>query len=91
MNLEEDRVVTRLYAAECLGRLARTGELLRRLRELRSFVTVATLAGEPAWEELAARLDRGEVAEGLLDHVRACLGILWGGPGLPARLGRRLA
>jgi hypothetical protein len=85
MNLEEDRVFTRLYAAECLGRLSRTDELLRRLRELRSFVTVATLAGVPAWEELASCLDRGDVEKGLVDHVRACLGVLSGGLDLPAR------
>jgi tetratricopeptide (TPR) repeat protein len=83
MNLEEDRVVTRLYAAECLGRLSRTGELFRRLRELRPFVTVATLAGAPAWEELASCLDRGDVA--VIDHVRACLGVLSAGLGPPAR------
>lgn len=91
LNLEEDRVVTRLYAAECLGRLSRTDELLRRLRELRSFVTVATLAGAPAWEELASCLDRGDVEVGLVDRVRACLGVLSGGLGLPARHERRRA
>lgn len=91
LNLEEDRVVTRLYAAECLGRLSRTDELLRRLKELRPFVTVQTLAGTPAWQELASCLDRGDVEEGLVDHVRACLGVLSGGLGLPARLERRRA
>jgi len=91
MNLEEDRVFTRLYAAECLGRLSRTDELVRRLRELRSFVTVATLAGTPVWEELASCLDRGDVEKGLVDHVRACLGVLSGGLGLPARHERRRA
>jgi tetratricopeptide (TPR) repeat protein len=91
MDLEEDRVFTRLYAAECLGRLSRSDELLSRLRELRSFVTVETLAGVPAWEELASRIDRGDVEEGLLDHVRACLGVLSGGHRLPARHERRRA
>jgi len=91
MNLEEDRVFARLYAAECLGRLSRTDELLRRLRELRSFVTVETLAGVPAWEELASRLDRGAVEEGLLDRVRACLGALSGGFHVFARSERRRA
>ncbi len=91
MNLEEDRVFTRLYAAECLGRLSRTHELLRRLEELRSFVTVETLAGVPAWEELASCLDRGDIEKGLLDRVRACLGVLSGGLGLPARHERRRA
>jgi tetratricopeptide (TPR) repeat protein len=91
LNLEEDRVVTRLYAAECLGRLSRTDELLRRLRELRSLVTVETLAGAPAWEELASCLDRGDVEVGLVDHVRECLGALSGGLGLPARHERRRA
>ena len=83
MNLEEDRVVTRLYAAECLGRLSRTDELLRRLRELRPFVTVATLAGAPAWEALASCLDRGDAE--VIDHVRACLGLLSADLGLPVR------
>jgi tetratricopeptide (TPR) repeat protein len=91
MNLEEDRVWVRLYAAECLGRLSRTDELLRRLRDLRSFVTVETLAGVPAWEELASRLDRSDVEEGLLDRVQACLGVLSGGLDLPARHERRRA
>ncbi|MFI5120587.1 MAG: tetratricopeptide repeat protein [Thermoanaerobaculia bacterium] len=79
MNLEEDRVWARLYAAECVGRLSRTDEMVTRLKELRSFVTVATLAGVPAWDELAARLDRGDVQDGLLDGVQACLGALSGG------------
>ena len=83
MNLEEDRVVTRLYAAECLGRLSRTDELLRRLRELRPFVTVATLAGAPAWEALASCLDRGDAE--VIDHVRACLGLLSADLALPVR------
>lgn len=91
MNLEEDRVFARLYAAECLGRLKRTDELLKRLRELRSFVTVETLAGVPAWEELASRLDRGDVEEGLLDRVQECLGALSGGLYLSARHERRRA
>jgi len=91
MNLEEDRVWARLYAAECLGRLSRMGELLGRLKELRSFVTVATLAGAPAWEELASRLDRGDVEEGLLGRVQACLEVLSGGLALPARPERRRA
>ncbi len=90
-QLEEDRVYARLYAAECLGRLSRTDELVARLRELRSFVTVATLAGVPAWEELATRLDRGDVEDGLLDRVQACLGALSGGFRLPARAERRTA
>ncbi|HEX7614952.1 MAG TPA: hypothetical protein VF554_06685 [Thermoanaerobaculia bacterium] len=91
MNLEEDRVWARLYAAECLGRLSRMDELLRRLRELRSFVTVETLGGAPAWEELASCLDRGDLEVGLVDHVRACLGVLSGGLGPSARHERRRA
>ncbi len=90
-NLEEDKVVTRLYAAECLGRLSRPDDLLRRLRELRAFVTVETLAGTPVWEELASRLDRGDAEKGFVDCVRACLGVLSGGFGLPARHERRRA
>jgi tetratricopeptide (TPR) repeat protein len=91
LNLEEDRVVTRLYAAECLGRLSRTGELLGRLRDLRSLVTVETLGGVPVWEELASRLDHGDVEKGLVDRVRACLGALSGSLDLPARIERRRA
>jgi hypothetical protein len=90
-QLEEDRVFVRLYAAECLGRLSRTDELVARLQELRSFVTVATLAGVPAWEELASRLDRADIDHGLLEQVQACLGALSSGFSFPARLERRRA
>jgi len=91
MNLEEDKVWARLYAAECLGRLSRMDELLGRLKELRSFVTVATLGGAPAWEDLASRLDQGDVEEGLLGRVQACLEVLSGGLALPACPERRRA
>lgn len=90
-QLEEDRVFARLHAAECLGRMSRVDEMVTRLQELRSFVTVATLAGVPAWDELAARLDRGDVRDGLLDRVQACLGALSGGCHVSARLERRRA
>jgi tetratricopeptide (TPR) repeat protein len=90
-RLEEDGVFARLHAAECLGRMSRIDEMVARLRKLRSFVTVATLAGVPAWDELAARLDRGDVRDGLLDRVQACLGALSGGCHVSARLERRRA
>jgi tetratricopeptide (TPR) repeat protein len=90
-QLEEDRVLARLYAAECLGRLSRIDEMVVRLKNLRSFVTVATLAGVPAWDELAARLDRGDVRDGLLDRVQACLDALSGGFHVSARSERRRA
>jgi hypothetical protein len=90
-QLEEDRVLARLYAAECLGRLSRIDEMVARLEELRSFVTVATLAGVPAWDELAARLDRDDGRDGLLDRVRACLGALSGGLHVSDRPLRRRA
>ncbi len=90
-QLEEDRVFARLYAAECVGRLSRTDELVARLKELRSFVTVATLGGVPAWEELASRLDRGDVEDDLLGRVQACLGALSGGFHVSARAERRRA
>jgi ATP/maltotriose-dependent transcriptional regulator MalT len=90
-QLEEDRVCARLYAAECLGRMSRIDEMVARLRELRTFVTVASLAGVPAWDELAARLDRGDIRDGLLDRVQACLGALSGGFHVSARPERRRA
>ena len=90
-QLEEDRVLARLYAAECLGRLSRTDEMVARLKELRSLVTVTTLAGVPAWNELASRLDRGDVRDGLLDRVQACLGAVSGGFQVSARPERRRA
>ena len=90
-QLEEDRVLARLYAAECCGRMSRIDEMVARLRELRSFVTVATLAGVPAWNELAARLDRGDAEDGLLDRVQACLGALSAGLHVSARPERRRA
>jgi tetratricopeptide (TPR) repeat protein len=90
-QLEEDRVLARLYAAECLGRLSRTDEMVARLKELRSLVTVTTLAGVPAWSELASRLDRGDVRDGLLDRVQACLGAVSGGFQVSARPERRRA
>jgi ATP/maltotriose-dependent transcriptional regulator MalT len=89
-QLEEDRVFARLHAAECLGRLSRIDEMVARLEELRSFVTITTLAGVPAWDELAARLDRG-VQDGLLGQVQACLGALSGGFNVSARPERRRA
>lgn len=90
-QLEEDSVFARLHAAECLGRMSRNDEMVSRLRELRSFVTVATLAGVPAWAELAAHLDRGDIEDGLLDRVQACLGALSGGIHVSARSQRRRA
>ncbi len=90
-QLEEDQVFARLHAAECLGRMSRTDEMVTRLKELRSFVTVATLAGVPAWDELAARLDRGDVRDTLLERVQACLGALSGGFHISARPERRRA
>ena len=90
-RLEEDRVLARMYAAECLGRMSRIDEMVARLRELRPFVTVATLAGVPAWNELAARLDRGDTEDGLLDRVQACLGALSAGLLVSARPERRRA
>lgn len=90
-RLEEDQVLARLYAAECLGRMSRIDEMVARLKNLRSFVTVATLAGVPAWNELTARLNRSDVQDGLLDGVQACLGVLSGGFHVFARPERRRA
>jgi tetratricopeptide (TPR) repeat protein len=91
MQLEEDQVYTRLYAAECLGRLSRPEEVVRRLRDLRSLVTVQTLAGTPVWSDLASRLDRGDVTEGLLSSVQSCLEFLSGEARIPAEGRRRRA
>jgi TRAP-type mannitol/chloroaromatic compound transport system permease large subunit len=71
--------------------MSRIDEMVARLKELQSFVTVATLAGVPAWAELAAHLDRGDVKDGLLDRVQACLGALSGGFHVSARPERRRA
>ncbi len=90
-QLEEDRVFVRLHAAECLGRMSRFDEMVARLEELRSFATVAPLAGVPAWAELAARLDRGDIEDGLLERVQACLRALSGGFHVSARPERRRA
>ncbi len=89
LGLEEDAVVTRLGAAECLGRLGRTDEMLKMLREVGRLVAVTNLAGSPAWAELAARLDPGDVEVGLVSSVREHLEAARDGFVLTFRAARR--
>ena len=89
LGLEEDQIVTRLGAAECLGRLGRTGEMMDALREIGRLVAVTDLAGNPAWGELAARLDPGDVDVGLVSQVREHLGAARDGFVLPFRAAKR--
>ena len=89
LGLEEDAVVTRLAAAECLGRLGRTREMMDALREIGRLVAVTDLAGNPAWTELAARLDPGDVDVGLVSEVRRHLEAASDGFVLPFRAARR--
>ena len=89
LGLEEDQIVTRLGAAECLGRLGRGDEMLDALREVGRLVAVTDLAGNPAWSELAARLDPGDVGVGLVSEVREHLDAARSGFALPFRAARR--
>lgn len=89
LGLEEDKVVTRIATAECLGRLGRTGEMLDALREIGRLVAVTDLSGNPAWSELAARLDPGDVDVGFVSEVRAHLDAARDGFALPFRAARR--
>jgi tetratricopeptide (TPR) repeat protein len=89
LGLEEDQVVTRLAAAECLGRLGRGDDMLDALREVGRLVAVTDLAGSPAWGELAARLDPGDVDVGLVSEVRRHLEAARDGFVLPFRAARR--
>lgn len=89
LGLEEDAVVTRLAAAECLGRLGRAPAMMDALREIGRLVAVTDLGGNPAWTELAARLDPGDVDVGLVSEVRAHLEAMCDGFVLPFRAARR--
>jgi hypothetical protein len=89
LGLEEDRVVTRLAAAECLGRLGRADEMMGALRAIGRLVAVTDLAGNPAWNEIAARLDPGDVDVGLVSRVREHLEAARDGFVLPFRAARR--
>ncbi|MEO8053880.1 MAG: hypothetical protein ABI768_01920 [Acidobacteriota bacterium] len=89
LGLEEDAVVTRLAAAECLGRLGRAREMMEALRQIGRLVAVTDLAGNPAWTDLAARLDPGDVDVGLVSEVRRHLEAASDGFVLPFRAARR--
>jgi tetratricopeptide (TPR) repeat protein len=89
LGLEEDQIVTRLAGAECLGRLGRLDEMIDALREIGRRVAVTDLAGNPAWIELASRLDPGDVDVGLVSEVRRHLEASLGGFILPFRAARR--
>ena len=88
-GLVEDQVVNRLGAAECLGRLGRTGEMVAALREIGRLVDVTDLRGGPAWSELASRLDPGDVDVGLVAEVRRHLEAALDGYVLPFRAAKR--
>ncbi|HEY3350544.1 MAG TPA: hypothetical protein VGM13_12275 [Thermoanaerobaculia bacterium] len=89
LGLDEDRIVTRLAAAECLGRLGRTVEMIAGLREIGRLVDVTDLRGNPAWCELASRLDPGDVNSGLVAEVRRHLEDALDGYVLPFRAAKR--
>jgi tetratricopeptide (TPR) repeat protein len=89
LGLEEDQVVTRLGAAECLGRLGRTDDMMDALRDVGRLVAVTDLAGNPAWATLAARLDPGDVDVGLVSEVRVHLEAARDGFVLPFRAAKR--
>ena len=59
------------------------------LREIGRLVAVTDLAGNPAWTELAARLDPGDVDVGLVSEVREHLEAARDGFVLPFRAARR--
>jgi tetratricopeptide (TPR) repeat protein len=89
LGLEEDQIVTRLAAAECLGRLGRADEMVAALRNIGRRVAVTDLTGNPAWSELAARLDPGDVDVGLVAEVRRHLEATLDGYVLPFRAAKR--
>ena len=59
------------------------------LRESRRLVAVTDLAGNPAWGELAARLDPGDVDVGLVSQVREHIEAVRDGFVLPFRASKR--
>ena len=89
LGLDEDRIVTRLAAAECLGRLGRTDDMIAGLREIGRLVDVTDLRGNPAWSEIASRLDPGDVDAGLVAEVRRHLEAALDGYVLPFRAAKR--
>jgi len=89
LGLEEDQVLTRLAAAECLGRLGRTDEMIAALRAIGRLVAVTDLRGSPAWSELASRLDPGDVDVGLVSEVRRHVEGELDGFALPFRAAKR--
>lgn len=88
-GLEEDQIFERLCAAECLGRLGRRSEMLSTLRDLGRRVAVTDLSGNPAWAELATRIDPGDVDLGLVSRVREHLSAAREGFVLPFLTARR--
>ncbi|MEO6325219.1 MAG: tetratricopeptide repeat protein, partial [Thermoanaerobaculia bacterium] len=71
-GLEEQALFSTLYQAECEARLGRSEQLRRTVAALRSRVQ-PTPFQEPAFAELFACLDRGDLEAGLIEHVREAL------------------
>jgi tetratricopeptide (TPR) repeat protein len=66
----EDSLYTRLWVAECLGRLGQDRELAEAIESLRRKHSLSPFDGAEALEELFTCFDRGELDAGLIQHVR---------------------
>jgi tetratricopeptide (TPR) repeat protein len=75
----EDALCTRLYVAECLGRMGRESELAGVVDDIRHKHRLSPFAQVEALEELFLCFDRGDLDAGLIAHVREY--VKWG----PAR------
>jgi hypothetical protein len=66
----EDWLFAQLYVAECLGALGRREEMRAAIRDVRH---QRQPFGAPAFEELFTCLDRGDLDQNLIAHVREYL------------------
>lgn len=66
----EDALCSRLYEAECLGRLGREEELADVVDDLRRRHALSPFQEVEAFEELFMCFDRGDLDAGLISHVR---------------------
>ena len=71
-GLQEQVLLTRLFAAECQARLGHVAELQASLRELKRRVQPNPFQA-PALDELFAYLEKGDLDAGLIRHVRESL------------------
>lgn len=69
----EDTLYTRLWVAECLGRLGRDAELSDAIEALQRKHALSPFEGAEALNELFACFDRGDLDAGLIRHVREYL------------------